>query len=75
MKFAHILNGTVVNISVWDHAPTEVERSVLAPVELVDLAGRVCGLGWAYDGTNFVQPLAQVATLEYDPLSDQNVVG
>lgn len=75
MKFAHILNGTVVNISIWNHEPTEEERSVRAPIELVRLDGRVCGLGWTYDGTNFIQPPTQVETSEYDPLSEQNVVG
>jgi hypothetical protein len=47
--FAHIVDGKVVNVSLWDgETPwTPVEEIV----EIVE--GTTAGVGWDYDGTTF----------------------
>jgi hypothetical protein len=48
MRFAHVLNGRVDNVSVWDHIPTAEERAFYAE-ELLDVTNIDCGPEWSYD--------------------------
>lgn len=51
MRYAHISDGVVVNISVWsDSAPATDEqgRTLIACGD--------AGIGWTYDGSQFTPP-------------------
>jgi hypothetical protein len=51
-NWAHILNGMVVNVSVWDGLTPWSTRDTV--VEVPDGLG--VGIGWEYDGENFIAP-------------------
>jgi hypothetical protein len=51
MKYAHIIDGIVVNVIVWDGV-TPIELNG----ELVNVDDTPCGPDWTYDGTTFTAP-------------------
>jgi len=51
MKYAHIINGNVVNVIVWDG-----QTDLGLEGELVNVDNTPCGPGWTYDGTTFTAP-------------------
>jgi len=58
--FAHVLDGKVVNTSVWDgaqpYSPPDGAVMVELPTFTDDegVVRHVGGIGWDYDGENFV---------------------
>lgn len=65
MKYGHIVNGTVVNIIVWNGTdPFEVEGG-----QLVDITDQSVGVNYTYDGTTFTAPPAPP---EIDPNAEPN---
>ena len=69
MRFAHIRDGVVVNISVWSREPTTEERAVCSEL-LVDVTNIFCGLGWSYDAVlgQFSEP--PVVLEQFDGIVD-----
>jgi len=51
MKYAHITDGTVTNVILWDG-----ETDLGLNGELVNVDEITCGPGWTYDGTTFTPP-------------------
>lgn len=55
MRYAHVRNGIVENVSVWDHEPTAVERARYAE-ELINVTDVPCGPDWTYANGSFAPP-------------------
>lgn len=51
MRYAHIVDGNVVNVILWDG-----ETNLGLDGELVNVDDVPCGPGWTYDGTTFTAP-------------------
>jgi len=51
MRYAHIINGTVVNVIVWDG-----ETNLGLDGELVNVDDTPCGPGWTVVDGQFVAP-------------------
>lgn len=51
MRYAHIADGIIVNVSVWTQTPPETDEHGHALVE-ADQAD----IGWSWDGTSFSPP-------------------
>jgi len=54
MRYAIIKDGTVTNVIIWDG-----ETDLGITDQLVELGDNRAGVGWAYDGENFVAPLEE----------------
>ena len=53
-RYAHIKNGVVVNVTLWDG---DISRWQPPEDELVITAPENVGIGWRYDGTDWLEPL------------------
>ena len=51
MRYAHIADGMVVNVSVWASTAPSHDEQGRALVECAD-----AGIGWTYDGSTFAPP-------------------
>lgn len=56
LRYAHVLDGQVKNVSAWASEPTEEERARYAPEVLVHASGSGCGPGWSYADGVFAPP-------------------
>ncbi len=55
MRYAHVSEGQVINVSVWTTAPSSSTDE--AGAELVELPeGSPVGPGWTYNGSDFAAP-------------------
>lgn len=60
LRYAHVLDGQVTNVSAWASEPTEEERARYAPEVLIAATGSGCGPGWSYADGVFRAPPAPV---------------
>jgi len=51
MRYAHIVDGAVANVIVWDG-----ETDLNLDGDLINVDNTPCGPGWTYDGTTFTAP-------------------
>lgn len=56
LRYAHVLDGMVVNVSVWSVEPTEAERASYAPELLVACTSTPTGPGWRYEQGQWLPP-------------------
>lgn len=56
LHYAHVLDGTVIDVSVWLEQPTEQERARYTPAVLIAATGSGCGPGWSYVDGVFAPP-------------------
>ena len=52
-RLAHVKDGVVENVSVWDG---EYQHPVEEGVTRVEVTGEPVGPGWTYDGERFIAP-------------------
>lgn len=53
---AHIKNGVVDNISVWEKLPANVDGTYHDGFEYIDVTDSIVGVGWEYADGVFVNP-------------------
>ena len=59
MRYAHVKNGQVVNVSFWTTTPAAPTDDFGAELVLLP-EGSLVGPGWTYDGEDFAPPAPEV---------------
>ena len=56
LRYAHVLDGAVLNVSTWSEPPTEEQRASYAPQSLIACTGLAVAPGWSYADGVFAPP-------------------
>lgn len=71
MKYAKIENGLITNIIIADDNFAAEHNFINFP-DYID--NQAVGVGWHYDGANFIEPVAVDATVEVAPTKEQLIL-